>query len=40
MQRMGEAWNVAYAALYLASDEAKYITGVVLLVDGGLSCKG
>ena len=40
MQRMGEAWDVAYAALYLASDEAKYVTGVVLPVDGGLSCKG
>ncbi len=40
MQHMGEAWDVAYAALFLASEEAKYITGVVLPVDGGLSCKG
>jgi NAD(P)-dependent dehydrogenase (short-subunit alcohol dehydrogenase family) len=40
MKRMGEAWDVAYAALFLACDEAKYITGVVLPVDGGLSCKG
>ncbi|MBI4518885.1 MAG: SDR family oxidoreductase [Deltaproteobacteria bacterium] len=40
MKRMGEAWDVAYAALFLASDEAKYITGAVLPVDGGLSCKG
>jgi NAD(P)-dependent dehydrogenase (short-subunit alcohol dehydrogenase family) len=40
MKHMGEAWDVAYAALFFASDEAKYITGVVLPVDGGLSCKG
>ena len=40
MKHMGEAWDVANAALFLASDEAKYITGVVLPVDGGLSCKG
>jgi NAD(P)-dependent dehydrogenase (short-subunit alcohol dehydrogenase family) len=39
MRRMGEAWDVAYAALFLASDEAKYLTGVVLPVDGGLTCK-
>ena len=40
MKRMGEAWDIAYTALFLASDEAKYITGVVIPVDGGLSCKG
>jgi NAD(P)-dependent dehydrogenase (short-subunit alcohol dehydrogenase family) len=40
MKRMGTAWDVAYAALFLASDEAKYVTGVILPVDGGLSCKG
>lgn len=34
-RRMGSAWDVAYAALFLASDEAKFITGVTLPVDGG-----
>lgn len=40
MGRMGTAWDVAHAALFLASDEAKYITGVCLPVDGGKSCVG
>ncbi|MFQ5759618.1 MAG: SDR family NAD(P)-dependent oxidoreductase [Acidiferrobacterales bacterium] len=39
MKRMGDAWDVAYAALFLASDEARYITGAELVVDGGLSCR-
>ncbi len=34
-KQMGTAWDTAYAALFLASDEAKFITGVVLPVDGG-----
>ena len=37
--RMGTAWDVAYAALFLASDEAKFITGVTLPVDGGQSAR-
>jgi len=37
--KMGTAWDVAYAALFLASDEANFITGVALPVDGGASVK-
>jgi NAD(P)-dependent dehydrogenase (short-subunit alcohol dehydrogenase family) len=32
---MGSGWDTAYAALFLASDEAKFVTGVILPVDGG-----
>jgi NAD(P)-dependent dehydrogenase (short-subunit alcohol dehydrogenase family) len=39
LQKMGTARDVANAALFLASDEAGYITGVILPVDGGLLCK-
>jgi NAD(P)-dependent dehydrogenase (short-subunit alcohol dehydrogenase family) len=34
--KMGTGWDIAYAAVFLASDEAKYINGVLLEVDGGL----
>jgi len=36
---MGSAWDIANAALFLASDEAKFITSVILPVDGGQSSK-
>jgi NAD(P)-dependent dehydrogenase (short-subunit alcohol dehydrogenase family) len=36
--RMGSAFDVAHAAAFLASDEAQFITGVCLPVDGGQSC--
>ena len=36
--KMGTAWDVANAAVFLASDEAQFITGVCLPVDGGQSC--
>jgi NAD(P)-dependent dehydrogenase (short-subunit alcohol dehydrogenase family) len=37
MGHMGDAWDVAHAVLFLASDEARYITGTEILVDGGLT---
>ena len=39
MGHMGDAWDVAHAALFLASDEAKYITATELVVDGGLTAQ-
>jgi len=38
-KKMGDAWDVANAALFLASDEADFITGVMLPVDGGMTAR-
>ncbi|MFV0298910.1 MAG: SDR family NAD(P)-dependent oxidoreductase, partial [Hyphomicrobiaceae bacterium] len=35
--KMGDAWDIANAVLFLVSDEARYITGTELIVDGGLT---
>ena len=37
--RMGTGWDTAYAALYLASDEAAFVTGVMFPVDGGTTAR-
>lgn len=37
MGKMGDAWDVANAVLFLASDEARYITGQKIVVDGGIT---
>ncbi len=36
---MGDAWDVAHAAVFLASDESKFITGIELVIDGGITLK-
>jgi NAD(P)-dependent dehydrogenase (short-subunit alcohol dehydrogenase family) len=36
MKRMGVPWDIARACVFLVSDEASYITGQILGVDGGL----
>ena len=37
--RMGTAWDTAYAALFLASDEAQFISGAILPVDGAMGVR-
>jgi len=37
--RIGEPLDVAYAALFLASDESKFITGSELVIDGGYTAQ-
>lgn len=39
MGRMGDAWDVARAVLFLASDDARYVTATELVVDGGITAK-
>ena len=39
-RKMGSGWDVSWAAVFLASDEARFVTGVVLPVDGGQSVAG
>ena len=39
MGRLGRPEEVAYAALYLASDESSFVTGAVLAVDGGYTAQ-
>ena len=37
---IGKPDDIAYACLYLASDESKYITGINLTIDGGMTMRG
>jgi len=39
MGTMGDAWDVAHAALFLACPESRYVTGIELVVDGGITLK-
>ena len=39
MKRMGKPEEVAYAALFLASDEASFTTGTELIIDGGMTAQ-
>ena len=38
LERFGSPWDVAHASAFLLSDDASYITGTELVVDGGLTC--
>lgn len=40
LTRLGRPQNIAYCAVYLASDEAEYVTGSVFTIDGGMDAKG
>ena len=42
MRSMGTAWDVAYACLFLVSDESSYITATPIVLDGGVTatCPG
>lgn len=40
LKRIGNAWDTANAALYLASSDANYVTGITLVVDGGVTASG
>ncbi len=39
MGHMGDAWDVAHAALFLAGDESKYVTAAEMVIDGGITAK-
>ena len=38
VRRAGRPIDIAYGALYLASDESTFVTGTALVIDGGLTC--